>query len=105
MRGPTSGTATRQGAATCSPRRPRGLELMDRHVAAIVGAVDDASSPVVQIGRARERPPENDRLEVLPMLLPGSTGVRLRAQRADLGEAELTLADQDSEVARPEQRL
>jgi hypothetical protein len=77
----------------------RALELMNRHRAAVVLAVDDRAPPVEEHRVARQRAAQDDMRELL-----AAFGVDLGAQRAHLGEAELLAPDQDTEVARPQQR-
>src|SRR5712691_11717268 len=81
------------------------FELVDRDLPPVVGAVDDASSPVVELRGARQRTPEDDRLEAVDTLSRRRDEVRLGREPADFGEAELAVSDQDPEVAGSKQRF
>jgi hypothetical protein len=72
---------------------------VDRDRAAVVLAVDDPPAPVEEGRVARKRTAQHDVRELLAGL-----GVDLGAQRAHLGEADFLAPDEDTEMARSEQR-
>src|SRR5215212_10033594 len=85
----------------------RSRELTDRHVTPVLLAGDDRAPPFVQLGADGERAPEDDRGESVAVVASavGCFGIRRRRQGAHLGESVLPIADQDDEIADPEERL